>query len=448
MATYRTTPLATTGMPPGIPYIIGNEFAERFSFYGMKAVLMMFMTTQLLNKEGAPDTMTTEQATVWIHNFGAAVYFTPLIGALLADLLWGKYKTIILLSLLYCAGHLLLAFDNTRNGLFWGLALIAAGAGGIKPCVSAHVGDQFGTSNAHLLPRIYNWFYFSINLGAALSMLVTPWLRANYGPHWAFGVPGVLMFVATLVFWMGRRQFAHIPPEPKKFIEELKAPEFLRSLGGLALIYCFVAVFWSLFDQTHSRWVELGTRMDCMVFGYTLLPEMMQSVNAVFILLFIPLFSLVIYPAASRLVEVTPLRKISTGFFIATLSFMVPAMIEIWIAAGHKPNLLWQVPAYALITAAEIMISITCLEFSYSQAPKRLKSFIMSLYLCSVTLGNLFVAAVNHFIVDAKGNVLLSGADYYWFFVKCMGVTAVLFIFVALFYKGRTYMQDEVTKTA
>lgn len=448
MAAYRTAPLASPGMPPGIPYIIGNEFAERFSFYGMKAILMMFMTTQLLNKEGAPDTMTTEQATVWIHNFSAAVYFTPLIGALLADLLWGKYRTIILLSLVYCAGHLILAFDNTRTGLFWGLALIAAGAGGIKPCVSAHVGDQFGASNARLLPRIYNWFYFSINLGAMLSMLITPWLREHYGPHWAFGVPGVLMLLATVLFWMGRNQFAHIPPEPQKFIQELKAPAFLRSLAGLALIYCFVAMFWALFDQTHSRWVELGTRMDCQVLGFTLLPEMMQSVNAVLILIFIPLFSLVIYPAASRFVEVTPLRKISAGFFIATFSFMVPATIESWIAAGDKPNILWQVPAYALITAAEIMISITCLEFSYSQAPKRLKSFIMSLYLCSVTLGNLFVAAVNHFIVDDKGTVTLSGAAYYWFFVKCMGTTAVLFIFAAMFYKGRTYLQDETTKSA
>jgi POT family proton-dependent oligopeptide transporter len=337
----------------------------------------------------------------------------------------------------------MLALDTTRDGLFWGLALIAAGAGGIKPCVSAHVGDQFGQSNAHLLPRIYNWFYFSINLGSALSMVITPWLRVHYGPHWAFGLPGVLMAVATVVFWMGRRQFAHIPPEPRSFLRELLEPAFLRSLAGLASIYCFVAMFWALFDQTQSRWVEQGTRMNCTVLGHEILPEMMQSVNAVLILFFIPLFSMGIYPVAARFVQVTPLRKISVGFFIATLSFMVPAAVEAWIAAGQKPSILWQVPAYILITAAEIMISITCLEFSYSQAPKRLKSFIMSLYLCSVTLGNLFVAQVNHFIVDESGKVSLSGADYYWFFVKCMAVTSVLFIFVALFYKGRSYLQEE-----
>jgi POT family proton-dependent oligopeptide transporter len=169
----------------------------------------------------------------------------------------------------------------------------------------------------------------------------------------------------------------------------------------------------------------------------------MQTANPFLIMIFVPLFSLVIYPVAARFVNVTPLRKISLGFFVAALSFVVPAMIEARIAAGEKPSLLFQVPAYVLITAAEMMISLTCLEFSYSQAPMRLKSFIMSLFLCSVSLGNLFVVAVNHFIVDESGKVSLSGADYYWFFVKCMAVTSVLFIFVALFYKGRSYLQEE-----
>ncbi len=202
-------------MPAGVPYIIGNEFAERFSFYGMRAVLFAFMTTALVTHEGAPDLMSTEKATEWVHLFITAVYFTPLLGGLLADLWLGKYRTIMLLSLVYCAGHLVLALDHTRTGLVWGLGLIAVGAGGIKPCVSAHVGDQFSVRNAALLPRVFNWFYFSINIGATLSMLLTPWLLERYGPHLAFGVPGILMFFATLVFWMGRHEFAHIPAEPR-----------------------------------------------------------------------------------------------------------------------------------------------------------------------------------------------------------------------------------------
>ena len=115
-----------------------------------------------------------------------------------------------MVSIVYCAGHLVLAMDETRNGLFWGLALIAVGSGGIKPCVSAHVGDQFSKSNAQLLERVFGWFYFSINLGAFTSTLLTPFLLESYGPTYAFGVPGV-MAIATLLFWMGRNKFAIYP---------------------------------------------------------------------------------------------------------------------------------------------------------------------------------------------------------------------------------------------
>jgi POT family proton-dependent oligopeptide transporter len=409
----------------------------------MKAVLMLFMTEQLATRSGQPDLMSTEEATTWIHTFGSAVYFTPLLGALLADLFWGKYRTIILLSIVYCAGHLVLALDTTRSGLLLGLALIAAGAGGIKPCVSAHVGDQFGSKNAHLLPKIYNWFYFSINLGSFLSMIITPWLRVHYGPHWAFAVPGILMGVATLAFWMGRRGYAHLPPQRKEFLRELASPQFLRSLPWLGLVYCFVAVFWALFDQTHSRWVEQAKRMDCTLLGLEIQPEMMQSFNALLILIFIPLFSTVVYPALEKIAPMTPLRRISIGLFLASTSFVVPALVEHWMTLGARPSIAWQGLAYVLITAAEIMISITCLEFSYTQAPRRLKSFVMGLYLLSVTLGNVFVALVNLAIQSPDGTILLSGAAYYWFFVACMTVAAVGFVFVARGYKGQTYIQED-----
>ena len=440
---YRTAPVATSSMPPGIPYIIGNELAERFSFYGMRAILMVFMTTALRTHEGAPDLMSEAEASKWIHFYIGAVYLTPLLGGLLADLWQGKYRTIMTLSLVYCAGHLVLALNNTRDGLFWGLALVAIGAGGIKPCVASHVGDQFGKGNAHLLPRIYNWFYFSINLGSTFSMILTPWLMRKYDADVAFAVPGVLMFVATVVFWLGRHQFAHIPPEPRKFVAEIRRPDVLRSLAGLLLIYVFIAMFWCLFDQTASRWVAQATRMDLHLFGQEVLPDQLQSVNPILVMIMIPLFSLGIYPLVGRMFTLTPLRKICAGFAVAAVSFVIPAMVESWIIAGERPTIWWQVLAYVLITGAEVMISITALEFSYTQAPPRLKSFVMGLFYASVFLGNLFTALVNASIEKAGLASELAGAAYYWFFVKCMAVTAVLFIFVAMFYKGRTYLQDE-----
>ena len=114
--------------------------------------------------------------------------------------------------------------------LFAGLLLITIGSGGIKPCVSAHVGDQFGKGNSHLLTKIYNWFYFSINLGSVISTLMTPWLLKWYGPHWAFGIPGVLMAIATFLFWKGRHKFIHVPPGGKKFFNEIFSKEGLAAI--------------------------------------------------------------------------------------------------------------------------------------------------------------------------------------------------------------------------
>lgn len=202
----------TNTFPPGIPYIIGNEAAERFSYYGMKCILVVFMTQYLKSSDGALLPMDEADARGWYHLFSAANYFFPLLGALIADIFWGKYKTILRLSILYCLGHFVLALFETRTGLAVGLMFIAIGSGGIKPCVSAHVGDQFSNSTQHLVERVFSYFYFSINLGAFVSTLLTPYLLSRYGPSLAFGIPGLLMLIATVLFWEGREVFIAIPP--------------------------------------------------------------------------------------------------------------------------------------------------------------------------------------------------------------------------------------------
>lgn len=388
-------------MPPGVPHIIGNEAAERFSYYGMKAVLAVFMVQYLHLMDGrGVSPMNEAEATANYHLFNVAVYFTPFFGALLADIFLGKYRTIILLSLVYCGGHLALAcmglFGQSPSWLLAGLVLIAVGSGGIKPCVSAHVGDQFGARNSHLLSQLFNWFYFSINVGAFVSMLITPWLLEWHGPHWAFGLPGGLMLLATLVFWMGRGRFVHVPPSGWRFLREAFSREGMTALLKLLPLYGFVAVFWALFDQTGSTWIFQSQDMDRRFLGFEWLPSQVQSLNSVFVLTFIPLFTLVLYPLASRVWKLTPLRKIGIGLFLTAGSFALVGLIQQWIDAGGRPNIGWQVLAFALLTAGEVMVSIVSLEFAYTQAPRTMKSFIMCLYLGAVALGNVLVVIVNH----------------------------------------------------
>jgi len=387
-------------MPPGIPYIIGNEAAERFSFYGMRTILVVFMAQYLVYMDGSGGrALSGNQAVEYYHQFTSWVYFTPLLGALLADIFLGKYRTILWLSIIYCLGHAALAcmgtYGNSPWWLFSGLFLICIGSGGIKPCVSAHVGDQFGKRNARLIPRIYNWFYFSINFGSFFSTLLTPWLLEKHGPHWAFGVPGVLMAIATFMFWLGRKRFVHIPPSGIGFFREAFSRDGLVALGKLGPLFIFIAVFWSLYDQTGSSWVLQAQQMDLNFLGVTWLESQIQAVNPILILLFIPLFTFVIYPLIDRVFPLTPLRKIGIGMLLMAASFGLTTLIQTWIDAGQRPSIGWQILAFVIITAAEIMVSIVGLEFAYTQAPKAMKSWIMSLFWLSVWGGNQFTAQVN-----------------------------------------------------
>jgi len=309
---YFTAPLKTDKMPPGISYIIGNEAAERFNFYGMRAVLVVFMTRYLVNRSGARDTMSENEANQWYHWFVASNYFFPMIGAIISDAFWGKYRTIFWVSLAYCVGSIVLALDHTRLGLGLGLGLIALGAGGIKPCVSAHVGDQFGSDNQALLSRAFGWFYFSVNFGSFFSILLIPWLLENYGPGPAFGVPAGLMLIAAFVFWMGRYKFAHIPPGGKTFLRDTFNREGFSAIGRLAIIFVFVAIFWSLWDQSGGEWVLQAEKMDLHFVGINWLASQIQALNAIMILAFIPLFQYGIYPAIDKIFRLTPLRKIGS----------------------------------------------------------------------------------------------------------------------------------------
>ncbi|MGB1129188.1 MAG: POT family MFS transporter [Haloferula sp.] len=397
---YRTTPTDTKGMPSGIPFIISNEAAERFSFYGMKAALAIFLANYLVALGG--NNLNEASATSYVSFFNSAVYLTPVLGAIVADLFYGKYRTIITLSIVYCLGHLCLALMGVGGvvevWLLSGLGLIALGAGGIKPCVSAHVGDQFGKSNQHLLTKIFNIFYFSINAGAIVSNLLIPWVLKWYGPHWAFGIPGVLMALATLFFWMGRNRFVHIPANRHDFRRELFSAEGLKAIGKLTPLYLFVAIFWCLFDQTASSLVFQAEKMDLNILGIEVLPSQIQAFNPFLILVLIPLFTVVIYPTMGRFTQVTPLRKIGTGLALMVLSFAVLAWAQEAIDRGETPSVGWQLLSYLIFTCAEILISIVCLEFSYTQAPRRIKSLIMAFFLCSVAVGNLITGVINDYI--------------------------------------------------
>ena len=455
---YLTSPPNLTGMPPGVPYIIGNEAAERFSYYGMKSVLTVFMAHYILNQSGVLAPMSSNEAYMYTHYFVFGVYFLPILGAIIADGLFGKYWTILSLSLVYCLGNLTLACMATswgvaigqRTMLAIGLFLICLGAGGIKPCVSANVGDQFGESNKHLLSKMFGWFYFSINAGSFISSILCPWLLANpkYGPGWAFGIPGIAMVIATLFFWGGRKKMVHVPPAgiTSFFGRETFSKEGLLTLGRIAMVYVFILVFWALWGMSNgAEWTLQAEKMNLHWMGMDLIAAQVQTANPILILIFIPLVNYVIYPAINKVFALTPLRKIGIGLFITALSFVVIVMIQGWIDAGQKPSINWQLLAYVILTLGEAMVSITGLEFSYTQAPNTMKSSVMALWLLTVASGELFVGLVNKWILGGGEAHKVSDYQYFTFFTWLMFGAAVVFTIVACFYKGRTYLQSQLT---
>ncbi|MBS0487393.1 MAG: MFS transporter [Proteobacteria bacterium] len=207
------TQTADAPLPRQIPYIIATEGCERFGFYGMRNILTPFLVSTLLlflplaDRGGAAKDV--------FHTFVIGVYFFPLLGGWIADRFAGKYPTILWLSMVYVAGFACLAlFVDNRAGFYTGLFLIALGSGGIKPLVSAFVGDQFDSSNKHRAKVVYDAFYWIINFGSFFASLLMPIFLRGFGPAIAFGIPGALMAVALLVFWMGRKRYVNVPPTP------------------------------------------------------------------------------------------------------------------------------------------------------------------------------------------------------------------------------------------
>ncbi|HTF06101.1 MAG TPA: MFS transporter [Bacteroidia bacterium] len=452
--------MKTGSFPPSIKYIIGNEAAERFSYYGLRAILTVYLATHFFNPHGIPGLQAGAEARAneATHFFITLNYLMPVIGALIADWFFGKYAIIIWLSLVYCVGNLFTAaFTDNYDFFMLGLVLIAVGSGGIKPCVSANVGDQFDESNQHLRSKAFSWFYLSINFGSFFSTLLIPYVYEKLGAEWAFGIPGGLMLLATVVFFAGRKKYRRVPPTgfPKQNFVSINwyvlrnlgkrkdhgslldiakekysetAVEAIRSVWKVLMLFSFVPVYWMLSDQSTSEWVIQATKLDLNFLGFNLLPQQVQAANPVLILILTPLLTLVIYPfIEKRGINFNVHRKILAGYLLLILSFVVIWFVQLDVDQGAKPTVWWQLLAYFLQTTAEILVYLTGLEYAYSQAPPSMKSTIMSFWLLTISLGNYMVSLINNNISHNGILSELTGATYYAFFIVLMILITIAF---------------------
>jgi POT family proton-dependent oligopeptide transporter len=292
---------------------------------------------------------------------------------------------------------------------------------------------------------VFALFYWIINFGSFFASAIIPKMLEWHGPKWAFGIPGVLMLIATVILWLGRDLYVHVPPtgpNPHSFSRVLfdmirgqtdrhppDAVEGARAVLRVMLIFAPVPVFWALFDQKGSTWIVQASAMDRDLMGVTVAPSQLMALNPLLVMLLIPFCEYVVYPACGRAgFPLTPLRRMRVGMSIAGLSFVAVGLLQLTLDGGTMLSVAWQAIPYLLITMAEVLVSTTGLEFAYSQAPIAMKSTIMSFWNLTVTVGNLIAAGV------AALNVWKGTAQYMAFAVMIF-VAAGLFWLVSARYK-------------
>uniref|UniRef100_A0A8C3ITE2 Solute carrier family 15 member 1 n=1 Tax=Chrysemys picta bellii TaxID=8478 RepID=A0A8C3ITE2_CHRPI len=372
------------GYPLSIFFIVINEFCERFSYYGMRAVLVLYFKFFLHWDDNL--------STAIYHTFVALCYLTPILGAIIADSWLGKFKTIISLSIVYTIGQAIMAVssindltDYNRDGIpdniplhiglsMIGLILIAFGTGGIKPCVSAFGGDQFEEEQEKQRNRFFSLFYLSVNAGSLLSTIITPILRGEEcGIHTkqqcyplAFGVPAALMAVSLMVFILGSKMYKKAHPQGNIMLQVSKCIGFAvknrfqhrrkqfpkrehwldwasekydkrlitqtKMVLRVLFLYIPLPMFWALFDQQGSRWTLQATTMDGNFGAIQIQPDQMQTVNPILIVVMVPIVDAVVYPLIKKChFNFTPLRKITVGMFLASLAFVAAALVQVQI---------------------------------------------------------------------------------------------------------------------
>ncbi|XP_073975440.1 peptide transporter family 1-like isoform X1 [Rhodnius prolixus] len=358
--------------PKSVFFIIGNEFCERFSYYGMRTILSLYLSQALRYSE------TT--STVIYHTFVMLCYFTPVLGGIMADSWLGKYKTILYVSIFYALGNIVLSVSSISilniphaTLSLVGLFLIASGTGGIKPCVSSFGGDQFVLPQQESqLQRFFSVFYFSINAGSVLSCFLTPLLREEvkcFGQEncypLAFGIPAALMCLSLVIFICGkplykiRKPNGNIAMDVAKCVSHalvrkvqtqkmekknhwldyaapkcsLKLIEDTKILMRIIFLFTPTIIFWALYDQQGSKWTFQANNMDGSINGwFTVQPDQMQTINPVLCLIFIPIFESAIYPFFHKIRLIrTPLQKLSWGGILAAVAFLISGFLELQI---------------------------------------------------------------------------------------------------------------------
>ena len=369
--------------PPGLTVLFTTQMWAEFSFFGLQALLVYYMTKQL----GFPQA----KSSLIYGAYGAAAFFSPFFGGLIADRWLGRTPSVIIGGVMMMLGHFAMAFEGL---IFPALALVALGNGLFMPPLAIQVGSLYADDD----PRkayAYSAYYMGINLGGLLAPLVCGTLGELYGWHWGFAAAGVGMAIGLIIYCCNLRL---LPPEPVRGAAAVQesAPVIREHVAILLLMIAMVVLFRVGYEQSGNviaLWVRDFT--DRSLGGLTIPATWFQSINPLLIIIGTPILISVWAKRKSR--ETVPhlLRRMAIGCVVATAAMLV--MVAAAAASGPegaRVNSLWVVGYFALLTLGELLVIPVGLTLVESLAPARFAAMAMGGWYIAKFLGSLLAGVM------------------------------------------------------
>lgn len=391
------------GHPKGLVILFFTELWERFSYYGMRAILVLYVSEVVNDSPFGGLGWSHRDALELYTYYTMLVYLVSIPGGIMADRFLGQKKSVVLGGLLLCLGHLTLAIPTTW-AFFSGLILIILGVGGLKPNISTMVGGLYKKGDIRR-DQGFTIFYIGINVGAFLAGIVVSVVAAQWGWHYGFGLAGIGMIVGQLTFMYGQKYLRGVGNFIGKASDASKA-ELHKPLTKvekdriivLILSFLIVIIFWGAFEQAGGLMnLYANDKIDRVVLLLGEIPAgVFQSVNAFFILI----FGMVVagYWVKRRLKgkEESSIFKMAIGTMIMGLGFAMMALAshEVSTEPFGKAMLIWLILAYFLHTIGELCISPVALSFITKLAPVKYASIMMGIYFACTGMGNFLAGKI------------------------------------------------------
>jgi len=405
------------GHPAGLTILFLTETWTQFSYFGMRAILVWYMTKELLIGQ--------QHASLIYGYYAAAFYFTPIFGGVIADRLLGKYRAVVLGAVLMALGHFMMTFEN----LFYpAMAAVALGNGFFLPSLSSQINHLYREGDPRLASA-YNIYYVGINLGAFVAPIACGWLGETYGWHWGFGLAGIGMLIALVTYVSGRR---YLPAE-QQFVQRTVKSEAPRKLEAafrtrfalLIGVMLAVVVFRGAYEQNGNSiatWTDIGIDR-ALGTGYLIPMAWFQSINPLLIILLTPVYVAVWTRLARRGREPSSVKKMVIGAIVVGLSYVLCGLAAHFSVLEHvRTSWIWLALYFVVLTVGELFILPVGLGLFGRLAPKGFEATAIAVWFFAGFAGNLLAGWIGTLWSD------LSTPIFFAVVAAVAGIAAVLLL--------------------